>query len=247
VNAAYEAASPAPLAGAAADVTEPAWWRIAARALLADPWRFGGLTLGLCIAYYAGLLAIMTARMSQIPNFGRAYDVFGAFALIWSSTPSRRDALSIMSDEPVFEIGYKMPEFGIAEWSLLVGVPNLFQVAGGAALLATFLLVSRAARRAGCPVRGPAAAAGASAGMLGLCSASLTWVVCCATPSWVVALSLLGVSLSVAQALGPFDLAFLAGGTLAALAAIALQARGIARSAATPRTAAAAYVARESA
>jgi hypothetical protein len=215
----------APHHGAAA----VAWWRVPPRAVGRHWLRFTTAAVGLCGLYYAGLIAVMAVRLGQTPNYGRLYDVLGAYALIWSSTPSTTDALAIMAEEPVFEIGYKMPEFGISEWSLMVGIPNVLQVLASAALIATFMVMSTVARRAACPLRRPAvAAAGTGAGMLALCSASLTWVVCCATPSWVVALSLLGVSLPLAQALGPFDLAFLAAGTVVAATAIALQARQIA-------------------
>jgi hypothetical protein len=35
-------------------------------------------------------------------------------------------------------------------------------------------------------------------------SATLTWVVCCATPSWIVGLAMLGMSSSLALWLEPF-------------------------------------------
>jgi hypothetical protein len=46
-------------------------------------------------------------------------------------------------------------------------------------------------------------AAGISSSFIGLTSATLTWVVCCATPSWTVALAMLGMSSSVALLLEP--------------------------------------------
>ena len=48
---------------------------------------------------------------------------------------------------------------------------------------------------------------GAGAGLAGLASASVTWVVCCGTPSWAITLSMLGVDISTAlwlQPLGPW-------------------------------------------
>jgi hypothetical protein len=122
-----------------------------------------------------------------------------------------------------------MPEFGIAEWSLTVTLPNLVRVVVVSALLACFALLVAASRRAGCRTsRRSAAAASGGAGLLALCSASLTWVVCCATPSWIVALSILGVSLSVADAVEPFEHTLLALGLAFTVAAIALQARQLA-------------------
>jgi hypothetical protein len=59
-----------------------------------------------------------------------------------------------------------------------------------------------------------------------LANATLFWVVCCATPTWVVALAMLGVSVSVAfvlEPLGPLltaaGLALLGWATLAQLRA----------------------------
>jgi hypothetical protein len=197
--------------------------------------RFGrwiALTGVLTCGYYAALLGVMMLRFLVIPNYGHVYDALEAYRTIWVSTPSTRDALFIMADEPLFELGYAMPEFGIAEWSLTVTLPNLLRVAGVSALLACFALLVAASRRAGCRTsRGSAAAASGGAGVLALCSASLTWVVCCATPSWIVALSIVGVSLSVADAVEPFEHALLALGLAATLAAIALQARLLARDA----------------
>ena len=205
-------------------------WRVTGRAIRGHWLRLGLACAAGAALYYAGLIGVMALRLGQLPNFGRVYPAVSAYALIWTSTPSARDALAIMADEPLFELGYKMPEFGISEWSLMVTLPNLLQVLGGCALLSTFVLLSGLARRAGCaPRRRVAVAAGTGASLLALCSASLTWVVCCATPSWVVALSVLGVSLTLAQLLGPFDLALLVVGSGIAIVAVASQARRLAR------------------
>ncbi len=203
-----------------------AWWRVPGRVLRERFGRWVALSAAFTLGYYAALLGAMMLRFLVLPNYGHTYDAPGAYATIWRSTPSARDALRIMADEPLFELGYAMPEFGIAEWSLTVTLPNLLRVASASALLACFVLLVAAARRAGCPTRrSSAAAAGGGAGLLALCSASLTWVVCCATPSWIVALSILGVSLSVADAVEPFAHALRALGLAATGAAIALQAR----------------------
>ena len=206
-----------------------AWWMLPLRVVRERPARWLALGSALALGYYTALLGAMMLRFLVIPNYGHLYDAPGAYATIWNSTPSPRDALHIMADEPLFELGYAMPEFGIAEWSLSVTLPNLLRVVVVSALLACFALLVSASRRAGCRTRpGSAAAAGGGAGLLALCSASLTWVICCATPSWVVALSILGVSLSFADAVEPFEHALLALGLAATLAAIALQARELA-------------------
>jgi hypothetical protein len=209
-----------------------AGWRVLLRVLRERFGRWIALSFALGCGYYAALLGAMMLRFLVIPNYGHLYDAPEAYHTIWVSTPSTRDALEIMADEPLFELGYAMPEFGIAEWSLTVTLPNLLRVAGISALLACFALLVAASRRAGCRTsRRSAAAASGGAGLLALCSASLTWVVCCATPSWIVALSILGVSLAVADAVEPFEHALLALGLAATVAGIALQARQLARDA----------------
>ena len=206
-----------------------AWWRVPGRVLRERVGQWLAISTGFTLAYYAALLGAMMLRFTVVPNYGHLYDAPSAYATIWRSTPSLRDALHIMADEPLFELGYAMPEFGIAEWSLTVTLPNLLRVGLVSALLACFVLLVKAARRAGCAIsRRSTAAAGGGASVLALCSASLTWVVCCATPSWIVALSILGVSLSVADAVEPFEHALLALGLLATSTAIVLQARQLA-------------------
>ena len=207
-----------------------AWWSLPLRVLHERIGLWLAISSVLTLGYYAALLGAMMLRFTVIPNYGHVYDAPSAYWTIWTSTPSTRDALRIMADEPLFELGYAMPEFGIAEWSLTVTLPNLLRVSLVAGLLACFALLVAASRRAGCPTsRRSAVAASGGAGVLALCSASLTWVVCCATPSWIVALSILGVGLSVADAVEPFEHALLALGLAATFAAIALQARALAR------------------
>ncbi len=46
--------------------------------------------------------------------------------------------------------------------------------------------------------------AGGGAALVGFSSASLSWVVCCAAPTWVVSLAMLGMSVSLAFWLEPF-------------------------------------------
>jgi hypothetical protein len=157
------------------------------------------------------------------------YGFLGAYAQIWQGTPSMIDALHIMAEEPIFETGYLVPSFGVAEWSLTVTLPNLVQVLLVAILIVVFAAVWLEARHTACRTcKGGAAVAGAGVGILGLCSACLTWVVCCATPSWIVALSLLGMSLSVAQAVQPLDRLLVIIGMALLVLAIAAQARRIA-------------------
>jgi hypothetical protein len=75
------------------------------------------------------------------------------------------------------------------------------------ALVATLIVLSSYSRNKSCPIRNRRklyAVAGVGSGLVGISSATLTWVVCCATPSWVVGLAMLGMSTSLALWLEPF-------------------------------------------
>ena len=129
----------------------------------------------------------------------------------------------------MLEIGYRNPTYHIAEWSLTIVLPNLLQVLFVTMLAVTFVLILTESRRLSCKAsKAGAAAVGTGAGLLAFCSASLTWVVCCGTPSWVVALSVLGVSVPVAQDLLPYGSALTAVGVALLVGAIVMQSRRLA-------------------
>lgn len=181
------------------------------------------------VMYYVALLVVMGLRFHQLPNYSVFYHFIDSYMNIWRSTPSAVDALHIMADEPLFETGFRSPLYGIAEWTLTIVLPNLVQVMVVAALGATFAVLMRESRRLACPAnRAGEAAVGLGAGIMAICSASLTWVVCCASPSWYVALTIMGVSLSFAQAIGAYYTPIIVTGMGLFIAAIVLQARRIA-------------------
>ncbi len=177
------------------------------------------------VTYHISLLAVPAIRFRTVPNYFAFYDPVESVRLVLAGTPSLIDALGILAEEPLFETGYMHPDFGIAEWSLMI-IPHRVTLAlllSG--LLASFLLVRReAARRGGGGTLSPAAAA-TGASCLALGSASLTWVVCCATPSWAAMLAILGVSTTVALALGPFEALVAGGGGVLLLLAMITEAR----------------------
>jgi len=75
-----------------------------------------------------------------------------------------------------------------------------------AALVATNLVLLRAAWKT-CGVfawLGSAVATGAGALVGGAAATTITWVVCCAAPTWVVGLAVMGVGVTTALALQPF-------------------------------------------
>jgi hypothetical protein len=178
--------------------------------ILAAGWRrIAAVTLGFILAYHATLAAVLVIRFGHLPNYATLYDWPANIARILRSTPSVRDALPIALDEWLLELGYMDPAYGhgIAVWSLAVLPAKLLVVALTGVLVGANAVLLRAVP---CPAVGRYAVglgSGAGAGLAGLASASVTWVVCCGTPSWAITLSMLGVDISAAlrlQPLGPW-------------------------------------------
>lgn len=164
-------------------------------------------SFGFLIFYYVGLLLVTMLRFGEIPNYVEFYDLIEIYRLIFEGTPSLQDALPILIDEPWFEAGYKNPEYyGVATWSFMLIPPKMFLVFLMGILLGIFAVLLSYSRNIACTVKTDKrlfAAAGMGSVLISLTSATLTWVVCCATPSWVVALAMLGMSASLALWLEP--------------------------------------------
>ncbi len=160
---------------------------------------------GLTFAVFAQTLqlAMLIIRFGDLPNYGISYDWLGNISTIAQSTPSIKDMLPIMFEEWWIEIGFMNYDYGngISEWSLNV-IPSrlvILTILGG--LLALLILLKR---NSACDaVAGTVGMAGASVGSVLVCmtTAAMSWVVCCATPSWVVGLAMLGLSVSASLAL----------------------------------------------
>ncbi len=193
--------------------------------------RWLGVSAGFVVLYQAGLLLVTMARFRQVPNYVQLYDVVGSYRLIVHSTPAWSDIWPILLDEPWLEVGFKDPHYyGVATWSYMLIPPKVFLVFLAGALLSTILLLAARTREAACPPSPARAYAVAALGstLVGLGSVTLTWVVCCATPSWVVALTMLGMSASLALWLGPFGAVFTGVGLLLLVVVIAAQLRQLA-------------------
>ena len=94
---------------------------------------------------------------------------------------------------------------GIAEWSFVLMPAKLVVVLLIAILLATDVVLLRSARNA-CSLStqvGAAAATTTGALIAGATLTTITWVVCCAAPTWVVGLAVMGVGVTTALALQP--------------------------------------------
>lgn len=175
------------------------------------------ISFGFFALYYVGLLLATMLRFGEIPNYVVFHEVFRTYRLIVDSTPSLTDMIPILIDEPWFETGYKNPHYyGIATWSYMLIPPKMLVVFFTGGLVATMTVLAVTERRIACPalpVRAYATA-GVGTALVGLTSATLTWVVCCAAPTWVVGLAMLGMSSSLALLLEPLGLVLMPLGLL---------------------------------
>ena len=198
---------------------------------------WAGLALGFIAGYHLLLLGLMVVRFGHWPNFIKSYNVVAAYRQIIAGTPSWSDAFAIMLDEPWFDIGYLSPQWHIAEWSLMILPPQFALMTLLGLLVATFVVLLVAARRAPCTVAPHvwSLAAALGAGLTGMTSATLFWVVCCATPTWVVGLAMLGMSTSLAFVIEPAGFWLAASGLALLTWAIATQLRRLVVASVPPR------------
>jgi hypothetical protein len=179
-------------------------------------------------AFYLTLLAILVVRFGHLPNYVTPYDWFGNVLRIIASTGSVTDMVPIILDEWLLEIGYMNYDYGhgISEWSLSI-IPHKFailMVIGGLIGVNLALLADQNPVGTMTQQCAKAARSGIIASIGTLCasvtSITLFSVVCCATPTWVASLAVLGVGTSTAFALEPYGPA----AALAGLAALMLSA-----------------------
>ena len=174
------------------------------------------MTLGITAIYHAIMLVSASLSTGHWPNYIRFYDWPANVLRIIHATPSVADMLPIINDEWLIETGAINYHYGngIAEWSLAVIPSHVLVTLLLSALVATSILLIKRSREF-CPLaeRGAGATAtGMGALFVGTANITMTWVACCATPSWVVGLSLLGIETSSAYALLPYGNAMVAGG-----------------------------------
>ena len=162
----------------------------------------GSITFALL--YYAGLLLLMMLKFRETPNYFNLYDWAENVMLIIKSTPSITDTIMIIKAEWLLEVGYMNYEFGlgIAEWSLYISPVKVVAVMLLGALLVLLWLL---ARRSTCTSvkKSTVFVGGVGAGLASLSLMSLSWVVCCATPTWIVGLAILGLGVSTSLWLEP--------------------------------------------
>jgi hypothetical protein len=191
-------------------------WSVLRETIAASRRGWLAMTFGFALLYHLALAASASLSTGHLPNYVTFYDWPANVWRIIRSTPSVADMPPIIADEWLIELGAMNYHYGhgIAEWSLAIMPTHVAMTLLLAALVATGVLLLRRSRDA-CPLaqRGAGATAtGLGALCVGTANITMTWVACCATPSWVVGLSLVGIETSSAFALLPYGGALLGGG-----------------------------------
>lgn len=154
------------------------------------------------IAQLMMLIALMV-RFQDLPNYVEFYDWFGNVSWIIQSTPSWSDIPPIIAEEWLIEVGFMNYDYGkgISEWSLNVVPVRMVVLFGLGALVGlcrTLALSNTCSREA---KSGLTVATGIGTVLVAMTNATMSWVVCCAAPSWVVGLAMLGLGVSTSLAI----------------------------------------------
>lgn len=167
-------------------------------------WR-GMVLHGLIFAvlFQVFMMAALILRFQAFPNYITGYDWIGNVAWIIQSTPSWADIGPIIWEEWLLEIGKMNYDYGtgISEWSLNVVPSRLLVLFVLGAMVSLCLALTRPEVCATGTSRPLRATTGLGAVLVAMTNATMSWVVCCATPSWVVGLAMLGLGVSTSLAL----------------------------------------------
>jgi hypothetical protein len=206
--------------------------------------RWLAMTFGFTIAYYLLILAFTMIRFQEIPNYVSFENVFHVYHMILKNTPSLTDALPIIGNETFFETGYKDPNYyGIASWSYTLIPHRVLVVLFMSMLMATFVILKSYTRRTVCQLKdapkqssGVTTTAGIGASLISLTNVTLSWVVCCASPNWSVALTMLGLSSSISIMINPYGTYMTLIGMIMLIGAVVYQAYYLAKVSPSVRT-----------
>jgi hypothetical protein len=175
-------------------------------------WRWLAISLGFTVLYYILILLFTMIRFQEIPNYVAFENVFHVYHMVFANTPSFIDALSIITQEAFFETGFKDPNYyGIATWSYSLVPPKMLMMLFMAMLMTTYIILKSHTNKTVCLQKKPrvptprlTSAAGIGTMLVSLTNITLSWVACCATPNWSVALTMLGLSSSISLWLNPY-------------------------------------------
>lgn len=149
------------------------------------------------------MMLALIVRFQALPNYIDTFNWVGNVIHIINSTPSWSDIPPIINEEWLIEIGKMNYDYGmgISEWSLNV-VPTrlavLFVLGMLIALCGSLLRRDDCNFATGNTLR---ATTGIGTILVAMTNATMSWVVCCAAPSWVVGLAMLGLGVSTSLAL----------------------------------------------
>ena len=149
------------------------------------------------------MLIALIVRFHSLPNYVHFYDWFGNVLHIIQSTPSWSDAAGILTEEWLIEIGQMNYDYGngLSIWSLNVIPSRLLVLTLMGSMVALCLQLIKRPHCAVSTRRSALAAIGGGSVMVAMTNATMSWVVCCAAPSWVVGLAMLGLGVSTSLAL----------------------------------------------
>jgi hypothetical protein len=169
-------------------------------------------TIGFPVVFYLLLLAALVVEYGHLPNYVTRYDWIANVLRIIHSTGSVSDMVPIILNEWLLEIGYLDYHYGhgVADWSLSFLPHKLLLLALSGALIGlNFVLLAQP--RAGGTLTSESVRTcrsgmltGIGAVFSGLTSATVFSVACCAAPSWVGSLAVLGLETSATFALEPY-------------------------------------------
>lgn len=172
-----------------------------------DFWSWFVISFCFTAIYYMVLMLGLIIRFDSLPNYVNAYGWIDNVRTIIQSTPSITDTLIIINDEWIFEVGFMNYDFGtgISEWSLFLAPTKILGVFLLGLLIATNYLLLRPKNRVCNDVRARTSvtASGFGALCVALASITMSWVVCCSTPTWVVGLAMMGLGVSTSLWLEP--------------------------------------------
>lgn len=150
------------------------------------------------------MLIALILRFQAVPNYVTFYNWIANVAWIIQSTPSWSDMPAIIAEEWLIEIGFMNYDYGtgISEWSLNVVPSRMLAMFVLGCLFGLVFMLSRSdACETKAAKRGIVAGTGIGGLLFAMTNATMSWVVCCATPSWVVGLAMLGLGVSTSLAL----------------------------------------------
>lgn len=165
---------------------------------------------GLGFAVFAQVLMLIALmiRFQDLPNYTQFYDWGSNVAWIIQSTPSWSDIPPIIAEEWLIEIGFMNYDYGhgISEWSLNVIPSRMLVLFGLGVLVGLCLILSQSRSCSPVGKHGLTAATGVGTLLVAMTNATMSWVVCCAAPSWVVGLAMLGLGVSTSLAIQDFGM-----------------------------------------